>query len=124
MNKFLVSRENEKSLFMLLKPPSTNHYYNHFHKRTVLSKEGRAFKEAVAEVIKDEKPVIGNVEVDITITVNDHRKHDVDNFLKSLLDSVKGYLFEDDNNITKLTISKVYGPENNFYINVKKELNN
>ena len=80
-------------------PPSVNRYWRNFRGRMVLSKEGRDFKKRVAWLLQDMKPLKGPV----WITVKAFRPRkigDLDNILKGALDSLSGFLYEDDKQIT------------------------
>jgi Holliday junction resolvase RusA-like endonuclease len=48
------------------------------------------------------------VTLDITYTVGDKRKHDLDNFFKGTLDSLTGVLYEDDGQVIALNARKVF----------------
>ena len=78
-----------------------------------MSAEGKALKESYQWQIKSqwkeeltEKPI----EVDIKLFFHDKRKHDVDNYLKILLDSCTGIIWKDDSQIIKMTVEKFYTP--------------
>jgi len=67
--------------------------------------KGRDFKKRVSEIAEcsiTDKPII----VMIKIYPPTKRKYDVDNMLKSLLDSLIGVAYEDDSQIQCLAISK------------------
>lgn len=49
------------------------------------------------------------VSVQITFTLADKRKRDIDNLCKAVLDALKGYLFEDDDQVVFLTAEKQAG---------------
>lgn len=90
-------------------PPSVNHYYRHVGPRVLISREGRNYREVVANRIKAEgiKKLMGDVEVSIHLYPPDKRRRDVDNVLKCLLDTLTaGELYEDDSQIKTLHISK------------------
>ena len=91
-------------------PPSVNHSYRAYRGRVVLSKRAREFKEIVAENLPEEfVKITGKVKLDITFSFKDRRKRDIDNYLKVLLDSLKGLAFEDDDQIYELTVKKHIG---------------
>lgn len=48
-------------------------------------------------------------------------KCDLDNLVKSVLDAFNGVIYEDDANITDLTATKRYAPENSIEITIKAE---
>lgn len=47
-------------------------------------------------------------------------KPDVDNYAKAILDALNGIVFKDDNQIVKLTISKIYAPEPKAVVRIKE----
>jgi Holliday junction resolvase RusA-like endonuclease len=65
------------------------------------------FKSAVAEACKD-LPSFGDqpVEVSIILHPRDKRLLDVDNIGKCCLDSLQGYLYDNDQQVWKLTIER------------------
>lgn len=54
------------------------------------------------------KPLIGDIEVSITLYFGTKRKADLDNFNKLSLDALTGIAYEDDSQIAKLTIERAY----------------
>jgi len=98
--------------FVLPFPVSVNQYYRSIPRgkfcSVILSLAGRKFKARVANLIEDserqptDKPVI----VMIKLYPPTKRKYDVDNMLKSLLDSLIGIAYVDDSQIHCLAVSK------------------
>jgi Holliday junction resolvase RusA-like endonuclease len=91
-------------------PPSVNHYYKHVGNKVLISKEGRQYREVVANRIKAAgiKKIMDKVEVAIQLYPPDRRRRDVDNVLKCLLDSFTiGGIYEDDSQIYFLSIEKL-----------------
>lgn len=70
----------------------------------------RQFKAAVSALPQPcEIPLAAaRVEVDMRVDLffPDARKRDVDNFLKAVLDSLRGYFYDDDSQIASLTVTK------------------
>ena len=93
-------------------PVSVNAYYRAIVRGriccSILSKKGREFKERVANMISDSKkqPTDKPVMVIIKLYPPTKRKFDVDNYLKSLLDSLIGIAYIDDEQIQCLAVSK------------------
>lgn len=101
-------------------PPSVNTYWRHPNKgplagRHLISEKGRAYRNAVIACVlkyKDARNLAGEAfqgEVELEIVANppDRRRRDLDNILKSLLDSlVHASLLQDDSQISRLTISR------------------
>jgi Holliday junction resolvase RusA-like endonuclease len=91
-------------------PPSVNHYYRHVGNKVLISKEGRQYREVVANRIKAAgiKKNMDKVEVAIQLYPPDRRRRDVDNVLKCLLDSFTiGGIYDDDSQIYFLSIEKL-----------------
>lgn len=90
-------------------PPSVNHYWRRVGARTLISRGGRAFREAVCSILarRGVKPLGGALVVDITIHPPDRRRRDIDNVQKALLDALQhGGAYGDDSQIVRLTIEK------------------
>ena len=93
-------------------PVSVNQYYRAILRgkfcTSILSEKGRDYKKRVANHIADsqKKPTDKPVMVIIKLYPPTRRKYDVDNMLKSLLDSLIGIAYDDDSQIHCLAISK------------------
>lgn len=85
-------------------PPSVNRYWRNVNGRTILSAEGREYRQAVFKVCNGLIPITGLVEVHIVATRPDKRKRDLDNLLKATLDACTGHLWVDDSQIQRLSI--------------------
>ena len=48
------------------------------------------------------------------------KKPDIDNIVKSILDSINKFAFKDANQITKLEVEKKYAPEDKVYIKIEE----
>lgn len=96
--------------FELPWPPSVNHYYRHVGNKVLISKEGRQYREVVANRLKAAgiQKFSGPVDVAIQLYPPDRRRRDVDNVLKCLLDSFTvGGVYDDDSQIYFLSIEKL-----------------
>lgn len=90
-------------------PPSVNHYWRHVvingRPRTLLSKEGRAYKLAAADAVRQQRrgpsaPLSGRLAIAVTLFPPDRRRYDLDNRLKAVLDSLtEARVWEDDRNV-------------------------
>ena len=95
--------------FELPYPPSVNHYWRRVGARTLISRGGRAFRSAVCTILAAAtfKPLVGPLEVDVTVFPPDRRRRDIDNVQKALLDALEhGGAYEDDSQIVRLSIEK------------------
>lgn len=100
--------------FTLPYPPSVNTYWRHPSRgplagRHLISQEGRNYRETIHSLcgIAREAPLTGPLAVDIEAFFPDRRRRDLDNILKSLLDSLThAGVWEDDSQITDLRIRK------------------
>ena len=91
-------------------PVSVNQYYRSIPRgkfcSVILSQKGREFKAKVKEMVDIDTPTTKPVLVMIKLYPPTKRKYDVDNMLKSLLDSLIGIAYEDDSQISCLAVSK------------------
>ena len=95
-------------------PPSVNTYWRHPNKgplasRHLISEKGRDYRAFVLRAVKWQAYDLpkGRLEVSILANPPDARKRDLDNILKSLLDSLAhAGLIEDDGFIDKLSIER------------------
>lgn len=100
--------------FDLPYPPSVNTYWRHPSRgplagRHLISEQGRNYREAVRAYVAEgqTKPITGPVAVDIEAFFPDRRRRDLDNILKSLLDSLThAGVWEDDSQIHDLRIRR------------------
>lgn len=91
--------------FELPWPPSVNHYYRRVGDRTLISRAGRRFREQVRRILSDRgiRPAQGRLAISIEVFPPDRRRRDLDNLLKSLIDSIQhGGAFPDDSRIVWL----------------------
>ncbi|MCK4415106.1 MAG: RusA family crossover junction endodeoxyribonuclease [Candidatus Eisenbacteria sp.] len=96
--------------FELPFPPSVNHYYRRVGERTLISREGRRFRERVCVLLAATgvDPLTGPLRIEIKVYPPDRRRRDIDNVQKALLDALQhGGLYEDDSQIVKLDIEKL-----------------
>ncbi len=89
-------------------PPSVNHYWRRCGNRYFISQQGCKYRTEVINICQEYK---GNyskhnkLKVLINAFPPDRRKRDLDNILKSLLDSLQyAQVYEDDNQIDHLSI--------------------
>ena len=83
-------------------PPSANRYWRTYNNRVVVSAEARAYKKQVAESwIWNGDPVAGEVSVTLKV-FRPRRSGDLDNRIKTLLDSLNGIAYNDDSQVVEL----------------------
>jgi Holliday junction resolvase RusA-like endonuclease len=90
-------------------PPSVNHYWRRVGHRTVISREGRRFRETVVAVLAGlrGRPLVGPLAVEVDIYPPDRRRRDLDNVLKALLDALEhGGAYADDGQIVRLEVTR------------------
>lgn len=96
-------------------PPSTNTYWRHPTKgrlagRHLISEQGRAYREAVALQVlaqNGRRLLDCPLSIDIEVFMPDRRRRDLDNLLKSLLDSMThAGVWADDSQIHDLRIRR------------------
>lgn len=89
-------------------PPTVNTYWRQWQGRTLISKQGREYRAAVADQVliqRGAKHIDHAVRVDIQAFRPDRRRRDLDNLLKAVLDSlVHAGVMEDDALIEDLRI--------------------
>ena len=88
-------------------PPSVNRYYRHVGFRTLISREGRAYRRLVCAILRRAgvRPLDGTLAMGIDLYPPDSRRRDCDNTLKALLDAMQfGGTYHDDSQIKKLLV--------------------
>jgi Holliday junction resolvase RusA-like endonuclease len=90
-------------------PPSINHYWRRVGPRTLISREGRRFRQRVMAILAARRvePLAGPLAVEVEIHPPDHRRRDIDNVQKALLDALQhGGAYLDDSQVVRLAIVK------------------
>lgn len=91
-------------------PPSTNTYYRNVAGKMLISAAGRAYRAAVADQVLIQRgagQLAGRLAVTIVAHVPDKRRRDLDNMLKSALDSLThAGVWLDDSQIDELAIRR------------------
>jgi crossover junction endodeoxyribonuclease RusA len=88
-------------------PPSANHYYRRVGHATLISKEGRRYRQrVVGEALLAGSPrVEGRLSVRIVASPPDQRRRDLDNLQKSLLDALQhAGVYGDDSQIDRIEV--------------------
>lgn len=88
-------------------PPSVNHYWRRVGHRTLISREGRAFRARIARILAVRRlaPLEGPLEMDMEVYPPDRRRRDLDNLWKAVLDAFEhGGAYLDDSQFVRLQI--------------------
>lgn len=88
-------------------PPSVNRYWRRVGNKTLISKEGRTYRERVITIMRACRipSAVGYLAVTVDLYPPDRRRRDIDNTMKALLDAMAaGGAYEDDSQIKELTI--------------------
>ena len=99
-----------KLQFDLPYPPSVNHYWRRVGARTLISRQGRAFRERVCSLLalKRLHPLDGWLKVHLQIYPPDRRRRDVDNIQKPVLDALQhAGVYHDDFQIVSLRTDRM-----------------
>ena len=97
----------DRLLIELPWPPSVNHYYRRVGHRTLISREGRKYRSEVCAILRNLhlRPLDGELAMIVDAHPPDKRRRDLDNILKSLLDTLQhGGAYHDDSQIKKLGV--------------------
>ena len=92
-------------VMMLPYPPSVNHYWRRVGPRTLISREGRAFRKRVCALLgcSGQPPRDGRLALCMDAFPPDHRRRDLDNIQKSVLDALEhAGVYADDSQIDLL----------------------
>jgi len=92
-------------------PPSINHYWRHVGYRTLISREGRTFRRNVCALLGGggprRPPAGGRIALCMDAFPSDHRRRDLDNITKAVLDALQhAGVYEDDSQIDLLIIGR------------------
>lgn len=92
-------------------PPSVNRYWRNVQGRTLISEEGRRYRDAVAgQALEHRWPKHGDKRLTVRIEawVPDKRRRDLDNMLKAALDALThAGVWDDDSQIDDLRIVRM-----------------
>lgn len=107
--------------FILPYPPSINHYWRRVGGRTLISREGRRYRNRVCALLaaRGVRPWSGRLAVRLDVYPPDRRRRDLDNVQKALLDALAhGGAYEDDSQIDRLEVERC-GVEPPGHVNVE-----
>jgi crossover junction endodeoxyribonuclease RusA len=90
--------------FELPYPPSVNTYWRMVRGRMLISKKGKIYREC-AQHVTQVKFGADRCQVLIYAYPPDHRKRDLDNICKAILDAIgRAGIYDDDSQIDRLTV--------------------
>ena len=92
-------------------PPSANRYWRSANNRVYVSQEAQDYKQLVRLLCGQVDPLSGNVAVSFTV-YRARKAGDLDNFVKVLIDSLRGILYPDDNVIVEIHATRKDDKEN------------
>lgn len=104
-----------KTITLLTKPIPVNQKYFVVRGRMLLSTKYRDAKEAMQWEVKSQwkrEPLQDDVTLNIMFYYGDNRKRDIDAYLKILLDSMSGIVYEDDSLINEMHCFKEIDKKN------------
>ena len=92
-------------------PPSVNHYYRRVGPRTLISREGRAFRRNVCALLRGngprKPPAGGRIALCMDAFPPDRRRRDLDNTMKATCDSLQhAGIYRDDSQIDLLIVRR------------------
>lgn len=114
-------------VMMLPYPPSVNHYWRRVGPRTLISREGRAFRASVCALLARggsngprKPPAGGRIALAMDAFPPDRRRRDLDNLQKPVLDALQhAGVYEDDSQIDLLiTRRREVVPEGRLLVDV------
>jgi Holliday junction resolvase RusA-like endonuclease len=98
-----------KTITLTTKPIPVNSKYGVINGRMLLTKKYRDTKTAISWEITSQwrtEPLTTPVTLNILQYFGDNRKRDIDAYIKILLDSMEGIVFENDNQVNEMHIYK------------------
>ena len=109
-------------------PVSVNSSYRAFKNRVYKSQRLKDFQKKMDEMLdtfENVEKLEGKLSIDVTFEMKGIRKRDIDNMMKSLLDSLEGKVFENDNQIFEMNVRKIDNcKEDRTIISVKQIFEN
>jgi len=81
-------------------PPSVNRYWVYGGGRVRTSPEAKIYKQAI-RLLVPQQLIKGRVALNVSV-FRPAKRGDLDNYLKALLDSLEGVLYENDSQITEI----------------------
>ena len=91
-------------------PVSVNASYRSFKNRVYKSQTLKDFEKKMNDMFatfENVELLEGKLSIDVVFEMKGSRKRDIDNMMKSLLDSLEGKVFENDNQIYEMNVRKI-----------------
>jgi crossover junction endodeoxyribonuclease RusA len=92
-------------------PPSVNACFRSYKGRVIKSARLKLFEQQMIQHFADTEDGIemieGHLKLTIEFSLPNRRNIDIDNLLKSLLDSLEGVVFENDSEVYELQVTKI-----------------
>jgi crossover junction endodeoxyribonuclease RusA len=110
--KTVADEDDATERYELPFPPSVNHYWRRVGNKTIISKEGREYRDAAVREIslREHDRMFPDEELDVSIMAvfPDNRRRDIDNLLKATLDAMShAGVYLDDSQIKRLSIEHI-----------------
>ena len=91
-------------------PPSANRYWRHVGGRVYVSKDARDYRDLVAVIGAGSDVKLRTCDVGLSVTVcRVHKRGDIDNYLKVLLDALQGVMYDNDKRIKEVNVKIIDG---------------
>lgn len=102
--------KTDPSIFIVIRehPISFNMLYGQTGNRRFMYKRGKEYKKKVREIAKEavDNPTPQGIVMEITYYFPDNRRRDVQNYERCICDSLIGIVYNDDSQITDMTLRK------------------
>lgn len=93
---------------LLPMPPSANRYWRHVAGMVYVSQEAREYRDLVKWISAGADVKLRTCNVGLSVTVyRVHKRGDIDNYLKVLLDALQGVMYDDDKRIKEVSVKIV-----------------
>ena len=80
----------------------------------------KPFKAKIIAIFKPAESLSKKKQEELIYKINYAKKPDVDNIAKIILDSLNGFVYKDDSQVTELLIKKDYGQENLIIVELEE----
>lgn len=101
-------------------PISVNQAYRSFRGRVVKSKKYLEFEQKMCPYLSECERLEGNLKMTVQFFRKSRHKFDLDNLLKSLLDVLEGAVFDNDDQIYEIHVTKCYSGFDQSIVHIEK----